>query len=159
MTRYSTRPPPRFPKLRSPDEPEPMVVRPGEEPSWAEEMLENAGDPREPLSHRLAVRLHGQLSAGLEDEAFLISMRNRLRMLDRERSAPAFWRRIKGLLFGAPEKNEVTGFELKRLKRMAGEMPPDPLPDNRYVDLPYEELRRLVAAGEAGLAEPQDEAG
>ncbi len=132
-------------------------MRSGEEPSWAEEMPEKAGDPREPLSHKLAVRLHGQLSASLEDEAFLISMRNRLRMLERERSAPAFWRRIKGLLFGSPEKNEVTGFELKRLKRLAGEMPPDSLPDYGYVDLPYEELRRLVAAGEVGPAEPQDQ--
>lgn len=137
----------RFPELRSCGKREPTVVRPHEEPSWAEEMLEEAGDPREPLSHSFAVRLHGQLSAGLGDEAYLISMRNRLRMLDRERSAPAYRRRFKALLFGSSEDNQITGFELKRL---AGEEPPDSMPDHGYVDLPYEELLRLVSAGEAG---------
>lgn len=153
--------PPLLPKFGSQDKREPTVVRTNEEKSWAEEMLEQAGDPREPLSHKLASRLHGQLSASLEDQAFLISMRNRLRMLDRERSAPAFWRRFKALLFGAAERNEVTGFELKRLKRLAGETPPESLSDYRYVDLPYDELNRLVTAGEAATeaSTPTDRAG
>ena len=154
-------PPVRVREGRSLGDDAPVVRRRGDERSWAEELLEKAGDPREPLSRRFAKKLHGQLSASLEDRAFLVSMRNRLRMLDRERSAPAFWRRFKALLFGSPESNEVTGFELKRLKRLAGEAPPDSLPDYGNVDLPYDELLRLVSAGEAnaGQAEPTNGGG
>lgn len=146
-----SRPPLRFPKLRSDKTREPSVVRPHEERSWAEEVLGEPGDPREPLSHRFAARLHGQLSAGLGDEAFLISMRNRLRFLERERSAPAFWRKFKSALFGSAENNEVAGFELKRLQRLAGEEPAEDLPDYAQVDLPYEDLLRLVTAGEQAV--------
>ena len=93
----------------------------------------------------------------LEDEAFLISMRNRLRILERERAAPAFWRRFKSLLFGRAESNEIAGFELKRLKRLAGEEPLENLPDYARVELSYEELLRFVTAGEEALEDTDSE--
>ena len=149
MIPRNTRPPLRFPKLRTDKKREPSVVRPHEERSWAEDLLERERDPGRTGNYGFGVRLHGQLMGALEDEAFLVSMRNRLRILERDRSAPAFWRRFKSLLFGAAESNEIAGFELKRLKRLAGEEPPEDLPDYVQVDLSYEELLRLVTAGEA----------
>ena len=161
MIWHSTRRPPRFPKIRSPDKREATVVRPHEEPTWAEEMLARERDPHRPENYSFEARLHGQLMGALEDEAFLVSMRNRLRMLERERAAPAFWRRFKGMLFGAPESNEIAGFELKRLRHLAGEPPPENLPDYVSVSLSYEELLRLVTAGQAAAkaTEPTDRTG
>ena len=143
--------PPLLPTFRSRDKRAPTVERPHEEKSWAEELLERERDPGRTGNYGFGVRLHGQLMGALEDEAFLVSMRNRLRILERERAAPAFWRKVKSMLFGRAESNEIAGFELKRLRRLAGEEQAEDLPNFVQVDLSYEELLRLVTAGEEAL--------
>lgn len=154
--RRSSEPTPKIREGRSLGDGEPTVVRPAEEPSWAEEMWHGQNDPHRPENHHLGKRFYGQLMGNLGDEAFLISMRNRLLVLERERAAPEFWRAIKALLFGASEETALSGFEIKRLKRLAGEAEPDSLPDLTDVDVSYDELKRLVSATES--AERQDRA-
>ena len=152
-------PPPKLKQGHTLGDGEPMVVRPSEQPSFADEFWRMQIDPHRPENYRLADRLHSQLMETLSDEGFLISMRNRLKLLERERSAPAVVRNLKRFLFGAAEINEITGLEIKRLKALAGETPPESLPDLRLFDIPYDEFLRLVGAaelriGQAEIADP-----
>ena len=161
MTRHSlSEPPPKLRHGRSIGEGEPAVVRPADQPSFADEFWRRQMDPHRPENHRFADRLHARLMENLGDENFLVSMGNRLRMLERERRAPAALRRLKRFLFGTAEINEITGLEIKRLKALAGETPPDSLPDLRRFDIPYDEFERLVTAaerhaGQTDIADPE----
>ncbi len=137
---------------------ESAVIRTADELSPAERFWRAEDDPRQPRFYRLSKKVHGHLMAELSDEAFVISMRNRLRFLEHGRAASAFWRRIKGLFLGSPEDNTMAGIEINRLRHLAGETPAEFLPDLQNFALPYDELLRLVSAAEAHMSasvEPQ----
>lgn len=134
------------------------VIRPHEEPSRAEKFWNQLNDPHRPENHKWGKRFHGQLMGNLGDDAFMISMRNRRREIERDLAAPEIWRWIKRVLFRAPEVTSVSGFEIKRLIHLAGRTPPDSLPDFTDVDTSYEDFMRLVSAAEAHMStftEPQ----
>lgn len=132
---------------------EPTVVRPDEEPSWADELWNQQNDPHRPENHKWGKRFHGQLMGNLGDDAFMISMRNRRREIERELAVPEIWRWIKRVLFRAPEVTSVSGFEIKRLIHLAGRTPPESLPDFTDVDTSYDDFMRLVSAAEAHMSQ------
>lgn len=138
---------------------EPTVIRPHEEPSWAEEFWRRQNDPHRPENYKRHKRFYGQLMGNLDDGSFMISMRNRLRGMEHDRAALAFWRWIKTTLFFISEEISLSGFEIKRLMRLSGDTPPDSLPDFIDVHTSYEDLLHLVSAAEAQLSGPAPQQG
>ena len=128
---------------------EPTVVRAGEEPSVAAEIWRRSEGPRDGLIGQFADGLSNHLIAELDDREFLIAMRNRLRHLEQERSAPGPWRRPRRLLIRESEKTRMAGYDIKRLLSLGGEEPQAGLRDRRYHLLSYDDLRRMVTQAEA----------
>lgn len=132
---------------------ESAVVRPGEEASLAKELWREQDAPHGQGHYLWMSQSYAQTMSGVNDAAFLITMRNRLKSLDFERTGPLLWRRIKGLLFGAPNRTALAGFEIRRLKQIAGGAPPEPLRDDRIYKVSYDLFLGMVTAAERVAAE------
>ncbi|NNG04054.1 MAG: hypothetical protein HKM95_08130 [Inquilinus sp.] len=136
--------------------PEPTVVRPGEEPPAAAELWNRLPAMHPLLGEYIILRqigagLANYLIAELDDREFLIVMRNRLRHLRQERSAPAFWRRLRRLIIRESEQTRTAGYDIKRLLAMAGQEPPEGLKDRDFALLAYDQLSRMTAAAKAAI--------
>ena len=97
--------------------------------------------------------LYDKFQASLSDGEFLIAMGNRLGELEQARAAPAALRWIKRRLVSNAEGTSLPGLDLKRLLQLAGQEAPERIENDRRYPVGYDQLRRLVDAARAGLAE------
>jgi hypothetical protein len=138
---------------RSPGDGEPAVARPGDEAPGAKELWREQDAPHGQGHYLWVSQAYAQTMSEVNDAAFLITMRNRLKSLAFERTGPLFWQRIRGFFFGAPRETPLAGFEIRRLKHIAGEAPPDALSDDRTYNVSYDLFLSMVTAAERIAAE------
>ena len=89
----------------------------------------------------------------MSDEEFLISMKNRLLLLELERTGPAWWLWLKRNLLLVTNDVTLTGFEAERLLTLSGGPADavDSLSVNAFYSLGFEQYQELVFRAETSM--------